>query len=393
MTTLLTGVLELYRGVIGLDVVIQSSGTITYSYCIVTNKKRSLNIVEYGCDMTDFSVLKEKVQLYDFPVALNVSGDMVLTKQVESLSLNPEPSVFLPGAVANDFFCTIWQADNKLFGALIRKEIVIKMQGSLEDVDVLSVTVGGLIFKHIAELTTSEIAGCYYFHLKNGLPEEIAYHPESSSNLVAIGGQDLESKCLLAYACAFAYLTEENYSAEESMHLSGRLIFKQRRIGKALIKYGLATLFILLVANTLPFFLLNSKVESLEIAIGTAAYEPENVDSINKELKTKKAFFENNNWLVNSRFSFYADRMAMLKPQGLNFTKLEIDPLLKINDEVLEFNQNRIDIAGECNDVNDVNKWISQLKKEAWVKEVTIEDFSNPYDGKQSLFILRIVYE
>jgi hypothetical protein len=393
MTTLLTGVLGLYRGVIGLDVMIQSSGAITYSYCIVTNKKGSLTIVEYDYDMEDFSVLKEKVQFYNFPVVLNASGDMVLTKQVQVLSVNQEPSIFLPGAIANDFFCTTWQTDNKLFGALIRKEIVIKITNSIEDVDVLSVTVGGGIFKQIAELTTSEIAGNYRFHLINDQLEDIVYEAGSHSNRVSIGGQNIESKCLLAYAGAIAYLTEENHTAEESGQLVGQFIYKQKRIGKALVKYGLAAIFILLVANTVLFFLLNSKVESLEREIGTAGYEPEMVDSINKELKIKKDFFEDNNWLIDSRFSFYADRMAMLKPQGLSFSKLEIDPIFKINDEVLEFNQNRIDIAGDCNDVNDVNKWISQLKKESWVKEVTIEDFSNPHDGKQSQFNLRIVYE
>ena len=96
----------------------------------------------------------------------------------------------------------------------------------------------------------------------------------------------------------------------------------------------------------------------------------------------------------NSKTSFYADQIAASVPKGIQFSVLDIFPLIEKQNnfqenQLQEFKQNIILIKGLSKSSTVYNQWVRKLKKLDWIKTVDHLDYKD-VDRNNAEFELRL---
>ena len=111
------------------------------------------------------------------------------------------------------------------------------------------------------------------------------------------------------------------------------------------------------------------------------------------EKQSKEQFFSKTDLISASNSSFYADRLALNKPDGLTWNELNINPSLgKIErGEDLEFKIKTINIDGRTESSKILDNWIASLNDEEWIKSINIKGFLKIENKNQFGFNLEIL--
>jgi hypothetical protein len=93
---------------------------------------------------------------------------------------------------------------------------------------------------------------------------------------------------------------------------------------------------------------------------------------------------------IKNKYSFYADRLSILKPDGIWFNSLIIDPPPdKIDkNKQIQTHKKIVFLTGETRDPGLLNKYIIDIKKENWAKDVSIKKYNKKFDNGAAEFSL-----
>lgn len=153
---------------------------------------------------------------------------------------------------------------------------------------------------------------------------------------------------------------------------------------------GLSILSFFLVTLTANYFVvnyLNQVAAEYELEINGYQDNFAVIDRIKQEQQRKLVLFQNSGIQSGNQLSYYADDIGTTVPKDIQFTGMELFPLvqpLKPKHKV-ETDQSRIVIRGITLNSMILDDWMEDLEKKDWVKSVEVINYSR-LDNQNSIF-------
>ncbi len=402
------------RQAIGLDLFILPDNTYSLSLCILRKKGSKISTERSVSGIKDIASLKEYLSPA-LPVSLVIGGKGLLHKKVAraegessyaKASADKSDSLLLqkvlPNANIGDFYIQRTPAGaDKHFVSVARKNVIDALLKELNDAGytITSCSFGPFCINALLPMLPSsavytEIATRHYqLNISDSRIVEQSAPPPSQGELVpsltregqgvvlTIGEERIDFKSLLSFAVAFSSLL--NLHANTIPSVTGsREDFRQKTIFQKTLKVSLAAIFLLLLVNYFAFDHFWKKSNELKSRYSLNQESVQKLEKLKKGIAEKEQFYERTNILTPSRTSFYADRIAAELPEHIKLSRLEIHPKQKSKEEEsLSFSSRTVNVKGLCRKSIELNDWMKEIRKNKWVSEVKLLNYSQDKDG------------
>ena len=375
----------------GLTIHLTSRDSMVYNAVLVEKKGQKLIITDHNQEMN-----ADQVQNFiprNCPVLLNIEGWGVLVKKA---SFNEEGELtgnLVPNP--DDFQVFTYRQDNRGFAAVIRKE---HFNGILEQInqfafEIAEISCGPFAVGSLIELLNLEgntVAGNWNLEISNGIIEEVKTLPENKSVGYKLDDDIVYSMYLQAFAQIVQFYS--GYYSDEDLNFEFRKEIAYKRLS---VLVGWTALLFLLGALLVNYFWF----ENLSKKYNAISSEYSLNESVLKQLKVAENELKQTEDLIlkgglvgSSSFAFFSDRIALCLPNGITLTRMEILPLKgkMIAGKEIRFDNETITIEGETFDILLIDRWINNLKKEVWVKDVRLDSFFNDGYNEPSVFKMTV---
>ena len=384
----------------GIDIYFDATGGIKFTSVELKLTKGEVVIVQ---QQKGGSI--EKLLALDFskncPVYLNFKGKGVLSKKVTSSKGDNESELLrlaLPNAKVDEFcFYSEAISENEFWVHFSRKNVLDQFLNPLKELG-LSVfhiqlgytalnTIESLFHKQVVVIDSNQLI------FREGSLVQII-PSEKTETQIRLGDEVLSSNVVLAYACAFCHFTESGKLKLQTTDLEfEQEEFKQKKIFSLGLKFSLGFFLLVLLINFFAFQDYSKTFAQLSQKLELNQSQLDRLKQLESEKKNKEQFFAKTDLISASNNAYYADRLAVSKPDGLSWNELNVNPPKnKIErGEDIEFNIKTIDLKGITNNSSILNEWIASLKKEEWVQSINIKGFQKQERKKSSKFNLQIL--
>src|SRR5690606_8100608 len=167
---------------------------------------------------------------------------------------------------------------------------------------------------------------CYDFHFsKDKILEHFEKRPSAEtfdSSTVNIGGDNLDTQMLPAYAAALTSLTNGIGHLDIEIVQSNVQEFFHKQLFNRTLPLMLYMLFGILLANTFFYYHFKSKNETYRSLLSQKKHELTSLDSLKNHVKQQQEFFHQTNINQSMQASFYADRIGASIPKGIQLIEL-----------------------------------------------------------------------
>jgi len=389
----------------GIDLTLLNDDKVRINFVVLQKRK---NIVEISKQCVDIPTLEDLfVRISSAsPVFLSINGRGIVHKSVQFLDTEEDDDIIklaaqiFPNFSEKDFWVQKEVIDSQHgFISVARIELIqtIIEQFSAKGIFVNSVTIGPFAMNSLSSLLTSYhdiYCNSTQIGLKNGIIVSVQHVEEKEEEIIyAVGDEKISNKLLLAYAGSFCFFVEkysEIHQEDVIIKLRSDFLYKKGYVFGGYI--ALFVLFIGLLINFVFFDHYNKRLAELSVHLNQSKNLVSQLSELKKELKEKESFFTDNKFLEMSRSSYFADRIAFYKPAGITLTQLSIFPPEKkiwSKDEI-KFKSDVILIAGNTIVVQDIDSWIKNLKKESWVKDLTLTNLKQGETVNKTEFELEL---
>jgi Tfp pilus assembly protein PilN len=150
-------------------------------------------------------------------------------------------------------------------------------------------------------------------------------------------------------------------------------------------------LFIILLINFILFSYQSDKQKQLAGELNQYQETIQQLASYKEEIAEKEKITQNGAWGENSYFSYYADRIAASKPDGILLQKMQLFPVT-LKNKKFDLNGIRKDticIEGVTQNSVLLNEWTKALQSQEFVKHVGITNYTQQESSSGS-FTLQI---
>lgn len=399
------------RQLVGLDISLQSDAKLFVRGIILELSKGKV-LVKDKWALEGLDELPGKLSK-GLPVALVLSGKGILHKQANPES--PEQSInnlmlgaLLPAIKPMEFYVQRYQAGCSAFFSLARRDKVdaicnqIKVQGA----NLIAISFGPFVFGNLwpylqdERVAEKEIAvGDYILQIDAESITQFRIPAFEASRqeirMRRVGEDDLEDTYLLAYGAAFQELVNSSnfLYMEASPVEANRVEYHHRKVFRLGLGITLAFFLIVLLSNFLLFASFSRKNSILEQKLAHKQNSLSRLNQLKKDVEEKRQFLLTTGWLHSSRWSFYADRIAVTIPKSVRLVNLAINPL----DENLSKAQGHIVIEnglilirGVCHNPIVLNEWMKKLAKLDWVDRIEKQNYTydeSKGEGKFEFYI------
>jgi len=385
----------------GLVYKILPNGNISFSIVIAKLEKGNISI-ESG--QTNIDDPKDVLKFIgsQIPLVILVDGKGVIHRKVEK-SDGPEwLRTVLPNANKEDFFVQHCEAsENSVFVSIARKDLLKCITDELINLGLkpVDLLLGPFCVEQIIpflDIKNNELKIDEYKLIveENKIIDYSANDNSEVQSEIRMGDENIEADKLLPFAAAFRYFfhlpilgNDENMLAKiKDDFLWGRF-FKMAGLSALIFSFSL------LLVNFLLFDHFNKNYQDVSAIFESNKVIIREADSLKISLQKRKAFMTKAGLLGQTKFSFFADRLASKMPSGINLNMLSFNPIVKkINEsEKIGFAEQRIIIKGNSTDSYKINSWIKEIRTENWVKDVTLENYSQPPDRSYGQFELNVL--
>ncbi|NJK98849.1 MAG: type II and III secretion system protein [Bacteroidales bacterium] len=359
--------------VYGMYCHIGNDGENTFALVYVENKK---GLLSFECIYTPFNHLDEiKVAIKkDVPIYLIVDGKGVLLKKIIP---DPDKAIIkqiIPSAQDHEFISDhISTRDKSIIAALARTDLLtdIVIQCKEAGLNVIHVSLGPIkackVPGYYKELRQTINFGNYsitYDSENDAVNDIIKTDQNQPFEILKIDYQQVKSFYMPALGAGMEFFIEENHDCDFNLVNTNRKEFLSSILVKKLgIGMGILV-FLILMINTLFYFHYTDQLNQLEGKISGDKNILVVLDSLKKEVKWKEKFMKETGILKNSRFSFYADRIAKTVPISISLEKLDINPIIgkvRSNKEVL-VEPNKVRIEGYTKSSVSLNDWVKSME-------------------------------
>ena len=163
---------------------------------------------------------------------------------------------------------------------------------------------------------------------------------------------------------------------------------------KRLVKFEKMLLVIflgILLINSVFFFNLNHKSSELNFEANELNGMLKQISTLEKEINKEKLLIEKSGLSKSTITSYYADRIASIRPKGIIFTRMSFNPLIKeknINEII--FNKDIIQILGTTENSLLFNEWTEAIKEYKWVDKIDLISYKNQVEYNGNDFEIKI---
>lgn len=385
----------------GVDLFIHDNGDYDISLVILGRKKNLVEIKEKYSDISSIDELKN-IMNRNFPVCLSIDGKGLIHKEIEVSDTEEPvfPKIF-PNASPDDFFIQKHIVnENSMLVSIGRKD---QITGILNKFRTLGLFVTDLRFgplfldslagmlPDINEIVSKNHRVSFEGNIISKFERNFQNQQEFNYTIM---GEHISSKLILAFATALYPIINANQTPlfeNNAPELNGKE-FQYKRILSLSAWIFLFFTFALLLINYLFFEHYRNRQQNLEIQLGFNTFLIDKLELLQTDYKLKKDLVDKSGLTYLSRISYYADRIAANTPPEIILDKLLIFPIkskVKYSEEIL-FERDQISISGTSNSSVPVNEWIRVLKREPWIKNISLTGYNQQSLAEPGTFELFI---
>ncbi len=332
------------------------------------------------------------------PVSICVDGKGILSREF-NLKLTDEALIHqaFPNVNASDYYAQQMElAHSKTFVCFARKVTIDTILQKIieQNFTPLHLSLGCLPVSHIVTLLNSgeTLAFPYIIKKVDNSVEQIKKNTEPTQAFVPIGDESIPTEYILPFALALGY-----FSNGEFDDLPSDLLLQKQKDHTYLsvAKKGsfafLMLAFVVLLINFVVFGYANKQQQILSQQLEQHQGTLQQLEKYRQEVSEKEKILGGGYGSYNSYFSYYADRIAASKPDGIILQKMNICPVEIKNKKVdiISLRKDTIEISGVTQNSSLLNTWLKTIQKESFVRQAEITNYAQQ-DANNGLFSLRI---
>lgn len=321
--------------------------------------------------------------LKDIPASIVITGKGILYRNVEAdPDAGPEILLrkILPNVNAGEFFISSRNNGSTHFVSLARKNALLPLLSELKQrCSVVSFDVGLHCTGDIQSLLPAvNVVQCghHVVTFEKDTISSVEYTtdttPTDPGNVFFIGGEEVPSVALTAFAAGLRIAAGNLLSLQPGMHTE----FIQRRLFRSTLRSSVIFIFVLLLVNYFVFSHYWSRQQELETESGSEVNAMTEVNLLREQVEARTDFLQNAGLLDNSSFAWYADQLAHHMPEGIRLSQMNFSPRLNVAEEdTIGFRKSTIEISGNCEESITLNRWIQFLQEEEWISSASIRSY------------------
>lgn len=392
----------------GLEIVILPDGSYDMNLVILKKNKQKLVTEKQQQSIDNF---EDVAKLIDpkYPVILILNGKGIIHKKVNTVE-NDTPGMLLnkvlPNANPKEFFIQKTPINEvEVFVSVIRANVINDIIDQLLKNKITSFSeclLGPFVIADLLPViglnavnNEELIIGNFQLKIrKQQIINLTSIEINITQNLV-IGEENVPQKLVVAFAAALSYFTgnTQGISNSEKINLL-REEFSQKQKFEFRAWVLMIATFLILMVNYFIFNHYWSKSNEMNAQLVSVESALTHYETLKVEFKQKKDFLEQNGLLENSRTSYYMDRLAQNLPLAIQWTDVAINPIKKKNanneSDVLSFENKTITVSGNCQNSNELNNWMKEIKKQNWISAVTMVNYKQENVKENGVFLIEI---
>lgn len=395
----------------GIEINLLPENNIEIHLTSLVLKKEHWDIEKKQIGLKSIEEIKNHITT-EIPLNIAINGKGILHKKVSS-EFNDNTRIIeqiFPNAKPENFYLQKQAStNNQLFVSVIRKSVLdeILQKFRQNGFYILSVSLGPFCISSAKEFlpqlfsnqgSSESIIGKHQLIYQSDVIDTyLQKNSDAFNKFISINGISIEEELLIPASAAIQILQDNAGSIslqDVPMVKSDAEEWKQKKLFKVISWGGLIFFFLVLLINFFIFQMLNSSNHELSQQLGQNKGQFTYLEKLKNQIKEKEKFLSEAGWLEPSRTSYYADQIAQTLPENIRLSELTIHPVeknKKPNDKTVSFKTKTITVQGVCNKSTELNEWIKKLKNLNWVKEVTVQNYSQNSENEKGIFNLEII--
>lgn len=318
------------------------------------------------------------------PYVIHVRGAGILARSVENAP-NFRERLLVSGR-EDEFYFNSYERSGSILVSFARKHVIDQFLEPIEAVKgfIWSLYIGPAVLPFKTDGQSSVQAD---YHVS--FPSESSVNISKSEVLLS------ENQITKAYLDSISNHVFQKGASETVFHQA----IDEKKISQTKSEYadfkqfkiiGLSILSFFLVALTANYFIVNHLNQvAADYEMEIAGYQDNFaiIDRTRQEQQRKQVLFQNSGIQSGHLLSYYADDIGTTVPKDIQFTTMELFPLvqpLKPKHKV-ETDQSAIIIKGITLNSRILDDWMEDLEKKDWIKSVEVINYSR-LDNQNSIF-------
>ncbi|MDR3678876.1 MAG: PilN domain-containing protein [Flavipsychrobacter sp.] len=408
-------ILKLTKKILAVEIIEirdQQGGQFFYNALVLINENNKVQIEKkiVQADHTAFQKWVSEDVPPGTPIVLIVNSDKILHRIIatnDTDNYSNAVTELIPNSDPKDFFIQSYPLnDSTIFFSVTRKnyiDTIYEMSDSFKK-DVIRLSIGPFpifsmhkaLFKHDEKEIYRIIFDNYSFVLHEDKLLDYAISPYRLSNdldQISVAGENLDTPLLIPFSYGINYLLHPLSSSnlEYSTVKNNENNFIFNKIGKLITVSCVSILFITLLVSTVVFAVYQNKYQALSTHFNLIQKRSEQILAEKELYRKKKDILDRSGISIKSAIAYYSDQITSSLPDDIFLKKMNIHPLNTKNiDDNFQFINNKIIIEGNCYSSNDLNNWISLLKKNNWISSIIITDYKQNHQELLGSFSIEI---
>jgi Tfp pilus assembly protein PilN len=392
--------------VAGVEIILSPSGVKHIHYVILKNQKNRLIIDSFGINVESIEVLIQKIPS-SYPLLISFNGKGIIHKRLSYTENENESSLLnkvLPAAHAADFYLQRNKSDelNQTVSIIRKTTVDILLEGLKKSrYHVIGCYLGPFLFQSIMPLLddTLTLRDVYVsdFKLSLGQSEIIQFESiegAANSTIKLISSEGIAPELVVSFCSAMQYfISSTNNSLYVPAVIEENKDFRRKQFFTYAVGGAIIVFVIALLVNFFLFNYFSSRYNEYHTQVSANQNMVFRYEKMQKEVEQKQKFLEETGLLESSRISYYADQIAKSLPTTILLTHMSIFPLEKksnTDEQDMTFKPKIIFIAGNCNQSIELNEWMGNLKRQVWIGDVSVINFSQDKSERTGSFSIEI---
>ncbi|WP_439697189.1 hypothetical protein ACFGVS_01615 [Mucilaginibacter sp. AW1-7] len=390
----------------GITIDIAQDGSYTINCCQVSTDHKQLIIEKKLGVKEDVEGIAKQLDA-KIPIALNLTGKGILTKQVVAASGDEQQDMakIIPNLNVADFYLQQFTSNDQLFVSLVRKTLADHWINILEQqgFTVLMLSLGPFAASHMLNQLNVYENDVVFNGIQISRDAElnwtaVGYSPAFQAPFpFKIGAEPIDQQLIMPYAAAFQLVLADKLEpvkaivdATDARYLQ-IIGTKKLKVTGALI---LGVFFILLLLNFVTLSWLNSENSRLDGQVSLSANSSSDMQMLTEQIKAKEALLKDMGWDGGFNKARIIDQLAALLPGEVTLKEIAINPpdINNKDSRGQHFLDRRIKLTGNSQQVIAVNEWIARIKTLKWVKGAGLDNFEFDNDQNTGKFNIIINY-